>query len=70
MIDKMYGKIKWFNKANGYGYITGYDELDYFFSIDKSIENTNYKENDNVLFVPIFEKNVYLALNVNKIKRN
>lgn len=46
------GKIKWFNGAKGYGFITGNDSNDYFLHFSE-IQMDGYKtlqEGDNVTF--------------------
>ena len=70
MSEKIYGKIKWYKKEKGYGYIIGNDDDTYFFEI---INCTNLKENfnkdDQVLFVPNFGDFSY-ATKVEKVVNN
>ena len=70
MNEKIHGKIKWYKKEKGYGYIIGEDDDTYFFEI---INCTNLKENfnkdDRVLFVPNFGEFSY-ATKVEKAVNN
>lgn len=70
MNEKIYGKIKWYKKEKGYGYIIGNDDDTYFFEI---INCTNLKEifnkDDQVLFVPNFGEFSY-ATKVEKVVNN
>ena len=53
MDKKMYGKIKWYKKEKGYGYIIGYDEELYFFELANCVNfNETFEANEEVLFVP------------------
>lgn len=50
---KMIGTIKWFKKEKGYGYITGYDEEDYYFELNNLLTNpNNLKKEVKVKFIP------------------
>ena len=50
---KMIGTIKWFKEEKGYGYITGYDEEDYYFELNNLLTNpTNLKKEVKVKFIP------------------
>ena len=64
---KMHGKIKWFKKNKGYGYIIGSDDDTYFFElIDCVNQEETFLPDDEVLFIPkIGELNV--ATKVEKI---
>lgn len=53
MSEKMIGRIKWFDINKGYGYITGYDEENYYFELDNLITNpTNLESGVEVKFMP------------------
>ena len=53
MTNKIPGKVKWFKKEKGYGYISGYDGEDYYFEIlNLSVDIEEIKENVEVLFIP------------------
>lgn len=53
MSEKMIGKIKWFKNEKGYGYITGYDEEDYYFESEDLLINPDILQTDTeVLFIP------------------
>lgn len=50
---KMMGKVKWFKKEKGYGYITGYDEENYYFELSNVLVNVeNLKAGNEVQFIP------------------
>ena len=52
---KMLGKIKWFKKSKGYGYIIGADGETYFFElIDCVNQDDFFNSDDEVLFIPHF----------------
>ena len=51
-MPKMFGKVKWFKKNKGYGYIIGADNESYFFELIDCVNDVDFKENDEVLFVP------------------
>lgn len=63
---KMYGKIKWYKPNKGYGYIIGADEETYFFEKINCVDmNADYKEGEEVLFIPRFG-DMDIAVNVEK----
>lgn len=69
-MSKAVGKIKWFEKDKGYGYIIGYDEETYYFNIIHSIkEDEEYQEGDRVEFEPMFESELIHARKVGKVER-
>ena len=65
-MKKMYGTIKWFKNEKGYGYINGYDKETYFFDITNSINKDNFFENEEVLFIPMFDSKIPYAKGVEK----
>ena len=67
-MEKVFGKIKWFKKEKGYGYIIGYDEESYFFELLNCIDE-DYKENEEVKFIPNYGKMNY-ASEVEKVNDN
>ena len=69
-MDKIFGKIKWFKKSKGYGYIIGADEETYFFElIDCIEEDIDFKPNDEVMFVPLIGQ-LNVAHDVIKVGEN
>jgi len=64
---KISGKIKWYKKEKGYGYITGLDGDTYYFEISNCLnKKEEFKEGDTVLFIPNFDDIDY-ATNVEKV---
>ena len=55
-MSKMFGKIKWFKKNKGYVYIIGADNESYFFELIDCVNDGDFKENDEVMFIPIYGK--------------
>lgn len=65
---KMIGNIKWFKKEKGYGYIIGGDDETYFFELlDCVDQNSDFKEGDEVLFIPMF-RGIDYASKVEKVQ--
>lgn len=53
MNKKMIGKIKWFDIDDGYGYITGYDDEEYYFELyNLIVDPTKLKSGIDVYFIP------------------
>ena len=48
----MEGKVKWFNRQKGYGFIEGEDGKDYFVHFSAIEKGTFIRENDKVSFEP------------------
>jgi len=48
----MKGKVKFFNQAKRFGFITGEDGKDYFVHQSDLAEGTNLKDEDDVTFEP------------------
>ena len=70
MNEKIYGKIKWYKKEKGYGYIIGNDDDTYFFEIINCVNlNETFNKDDQVLFVPNFGEFSY-ATKVEKVVNN
>ncbi len=46
----MEGKVKWFNKRKGFGFIEGEDGVDYFVHFTALDKGTFIRENDRVSF--------------------
>ena len=64
---KMRGIVKWYKPNKGYGYIVGADGELYYFSIVNCINpKEEFKQGDEVLFIPIFEEMEY-ASSVEKV---
>lgn len=49
----MEGKIKWYSRKKGYGFIAGDDGVDYFVHHTELKEEKFLRENDKVSFEPI-----------------
>jgi len=65
----MKGKVKWFNKSKGYGFITGEDGKEYFVHW-QSIKEEGYKtliEDDNVEFKTTETEKGIQAIEVSRI---
>lgn len=55
MDNKMFGRIKWYKKNKGYGYIVGADNSTYYFeSVSCVNPNEDFCENQEVKFIPNF----------------
>ena len=51
----MFGKIKWYKKNKGYGYIIGADGETYFFELTDCVnQNDFFNTDEEVLFIPQF----------------
>lgn len=71
MINKMVGRIKWFKKDKGYGYITGFDDETYYFEISSLIvDEDKIKENLLVNFIPKSIGTMFYADNIDIEKVN
>jgi len=49
----MNGKVKWYNKAKGFGFIEGEDGQDYFVHYTALDEGFVIKDNDEITFEPV-----------------
>ena len=66
--NKLLGKIKWYKKSQGQGYINGADNIEYYFSINNCLnKEENFKSGDIVEFIPNLIGQEY-ALEVEKVK--
>ena len=63
----MQGKVKWFNKQKGYGFIQGDDGEEYFVHHSAVEEGTFLAENDAVEFDPADSDRGKQAKNVKKV---
>ncbi len=53
MSSKMIGRLRWFDENKGYGYITGYDEENYYFQLENLlIDPTILRTGTEVKFIP------------------
>lgn len=67
--EKMFGMVKWYKKNKGYGYILGIDDETYFFERIYCVnQKEDFKEGDQVLFIPNFGDMDY-ATKIEKIKK-
>ena len=46
----MKGKVKFYNEKKGFGFITGENELDYFFHYTNILNNAQVTKDDKVTF--------------------
>lgn len=51
--NEMQGTVKWYNRAKGYGFITGEDGQEYFIHYSQIPQGTFIRENDLVSFDPV-----------------
>lgn len=70
MLNKLIGKIKFFNKEKGYGYIIGYDEVQYYFELDNIKCNIDdIRKGIDVLFIPNDLREIYYADDIELINK-
>lgn len=66
--NKLLGKIKWYKKSQGQGYIIGGDDINYYFSINNCLnKEDNFSSGDIVKFVPKLIGQE-IAIEVEKVK--
>ncbi len=70
MKNKLLGKIKWYKENQGKGYITGPDEVNYYFTITNCLnKNEKFSSGDIVKFIPNLIGLEY-AMEVEKVKND
>ena len=52
MADVIEGRVEWFNRRKGYGFIEGDDGKKYFVHLTQLQQGTFIRENDKVSFTP------------------
>ena len=65
----MEGKVKWFNRNKGYGFIEGDDGEEYFVHHSALAQGTFIQENDRVSFDPAETERGKQAQNVTLIQK-
>lgn len=72
MAELIKGKVKWYSDKSSYGFITGIDNLDYYFHKD-DLKNFELEPLDEVEFRPVKTKRDWRAKNIkliNKAEKN
>jgi len=65
----MEGKVKWFNRMKGYGFIEGDDGNEYFVHSSQLAEGTFIRDDDRVSFEPAESEKGKQAQNVTLLKK-
>ncbi|MBW2966734.1 cold shock domain-containing protein [Candidatus Woesearchaeota archaeon] len=65
----MEGKVKWFNRMKGYGFLEGDDGQEYFIHHSQVAEGTFLRENDRVSFEPVESEKGKQAQNVTLLQK-
>lgn len=68
MNEQIEGKVKWYSENSSYGFITGSDNIDYFFHKD-DLKNLQLEILDEVTFRPLKTKRDWRAKNIALLKK-
>lgn len=68
-IKDVEGKVKWFSQEKGYGFLTDYENIDYYFHKDQVEENVDISIGDKVCFTSYIFKNSPRAKKIKVIEK-